>query len=410
MKPAGFHGRISGMSSTTRTVILVLSLVGLGFAGASTWVHYKLLTDASYIAACDVDATFNCTQAYLSRYGSVAGVPVAIGGLIWFGLTLVVAAFARPTGGQSVAAGYLFPWTIVGLATILYLGYASFAVLGTVCLLCLGTYASVIGIFAAVARSRPVELGSLPARLGRDLNGVVGRPAALVAAVVFLVASAGAVVLFPSEEEAARMAAEAPAQSAAELDSFADAWKQQPRVDLGIDPEGARVVVVKYNDFECPGCRSYEAMYAPILDKFEQSHPGAVKYVVKDWPWNSECNFHTMSTIPGHEAACESAAAARLAKEQGKYDEMVDWIYANQGKTKAELRAAVQRILGVADFDREYARILPGIRQDIADGGALGISSTPTYFINGVRIPALQPSAFEYAIRLELEATENRAE
>ena len=44
----------------------------------SSYVHYKLLTDASYTSACDVSTTVNCTQAYLSRYGSLWGVPVAL--------------------------------------------------------------------------------------------------------------------------------------------------------------------------------------------------------------------------------------------------------------------------------------------------------------------------------------------
>lgn len=397
------------MSSTTRWVIIALSLVGLGFAGASTWVHYRLVTDPTYVSVCDVNATFSCTSAYMSRYGSFAGIPVAVLGVIWFGLALLIAAFSQPTNGPSPAAGYLFVLSIVGLAVVLYLGYASIAVLGTVCLLCVGTYIAVAGIFAVTLRSRAVGPGQLFDRLGRDVGGVMRSPAALIAALIYAGASVGAVALFPTEEEAARRAADAPAAEAVAADA-AEAWRRQPRVDLGIDPEGASVVVVKFNDYECPGCRTYETYYAPVFEKLEAQHPGAVKYVVKDWPWNAECNFHTMSTIPGHEAACESAAAARLAKELGRYEEMVDWIYANQGKTKAELRAAVQRILGVADFDREYARLLPEIRRDIADGGAIGINSTPTYFINGVRIPALQQSAFEYAIRLELEAAGAAAE
>ena len=58
----------------------------------------------------------------------------------------------------------------------------------------------------------------------------------------------------------------------------------------------------------------------------------------------------------------------------------------------------------MTDFDREYALKLPEIRRDIADGGVLGIESTPTYFINGVRLPnGLMPAEyFELAIKLEL--------
>ncbi len=398
------------MSSRTRLVIVALSLVGLGFAGASTWVHYRSLTDPSYISPCDVSAAFNCTQVYLSRYGSVAGVPVAIGGLIWFGLTALVAGFARPTDGPSAAAGYLLVLSVIGLATILYLGYTSFVVLGTGCLLCIGTYVCVVGIFIATLMSRPMPLSQLPGRLARDIASAFRDPIAAACAVLYLAGAAGAVVMFPTEAEAAsRQAAAvtaAPEPTGDVRANFAEAWARQPRVDLGIDPEGASVVVVKFNDFECPSCRYWEVAYRPVLDKLAASHPGAVKYVVKDWPLNSACNFNTMSTIPGHEAACDAAVAARVAKDMGRYDEMVDWIYANQGVSSAEMRAAAQRILGVTDFEREYARRLPDIRRDIADGTALNISQTPTYFVNGVRLPGgMTPDYFELALMLEIEGT-----
>ncbi|ODS56296.1 MAG: hypothetical protein ABS36_07805 [Acidobacteria bacterium SCN 69-37] len=222
----------------------------------------------------------------------------------------------------------------------------------------------------------------------------------IVVVALVAVGFVGAVALFPKDEDPVQQAAAGTGTAA----DFAAAWAQQPRVDLGIDPEGAKVVVVKFNDYECPSCRQAEALYKPVLDKFAQTQPGAVKYVIKDWPLDAACNFHYMSTVRGHEAACDAAAAARMAKDRGKYQEMADWIYANQGTTPAELRAATQRILGVTDFDAEYAKQLPGIRKDISDGGALNISQTPTYFINGVRVGGLQPQGLEMAISLEIEA------
>ena len=185
--------------------------------------------------------------------------------------------------------------------------------------------------------------------------------------------------------------------------NFEQAWVQQPRVNLGIPAGGAKVVIVKFNDFMCPSCRQAELLYKPLLEKFNRSNPGAVKYVVKDWPWNSSCNFNTASTISGHEAACNAAAAARMARDRGKYDEMVDWLYANQGTTAAAVRSAAERILGVKDFDAEYARKLPDIRRDIADGGVLRIDSTPTFFINGVRVGMIAAPYFELAVSLELK-------
>jgi protein-disulfide isomerase len=340
---------------------------------------------------------------YLSRFGSVAGVPVAITGLVWFGLTALISGFARPAV-PSAAIGYLRVLSLIGLAVVLYLAYASFAVLGTGCLLCIGTYVCVAGILAASFMGRSVPFGELAGRLGDDLAAVVKNPAAAVCAALYVAGAAGAVVLFPSEAEAASRQAAAPAPTGDARADFAAAWERQPRAELGIDAEGAKVVVVKFNDFECPSCRQAEAYYNPIFQKFAISHPGAIKYVVKDYPLDSKCNFLMMQTIRGHEAACDASAAARMAKDLGKYAEMTDWIYANQGVSPAELRAAAQRILGVADFESEYARRLPDIRKDIAEAGAVGINSTPTYYINGVKLPGGMPAEyFELAITLEIE-------
>ena len=107
------------MSSRVRWLILACAVVGLGFAGAAAWVHYRLLTDPTYVSPCDVNATFSCSEAYLSRYGSVAGIPVALGGVLWFGVVALLAAFARTSDeghAPSVAAGYIFgaSWDAVG--------------------------------------------------------------------------------------------------------------------------------------------------------------------------------------------------------------------------------------------------------------------------------------------------------
>lgn len=341
------------MSSTTRWLILAVAVLGLGLSASSSWVHYRLLTDPTYISPCDINAAFNCSQAYLSRFGSVAGVPVALGGVIWFALVGLLAAFANPHERPSVAAGYLFGLSVVGLAVSLYLAYASFFILRTGCPLCMGTYACVLGIFLLASFTRSESIAHLPARVVRDLRNLAARPVTLVAAVLYLAGAASVVAFFPKEGSMAERAASAQAPSAAATQGFEDAWVKQPRVDLGIVAEGAKVIIVKFNDYECPSCRVAEEVYGPVLKKFGSSHPGAVKYVMKDWPWNAACNFNTSSTIPGHEAACNAAVAARLARDRGKYDEMAAWLYGNQGTSPQAVRDTVTRILGAVDFDRD---------------------------------------------------------
>ncbi len=263
------------------------------------------------------------------------------------------------------------------------------------------------GIFILASRASG-SLTRLPADAIDDIASFGKRPAALIAAVLYLLGTTSLVAFFPR-------VGDVPAEVASALDpqsstsdahqAFITAWKSQPRVDLGIPADGATVVVVKFNDFECDACGQAERWYQPILRKFSAANPGAIKYVLKDWPWNTACNFTIPSTFAGHEASCVAAAAARMARRRNQADAMVTWLFANQETTPNAVKEATSRILGAVNFDEEYARELPDIKHDIADGAVLGIHATPTFFVNGVRLPdgAIQPEYFELALSLELQ-------
>src|SRR5687768_678990 len=88
------------MTSRTRNLLLGCAALGLAASTASAYVHYQLLTDPSYSSVCDISSTVSCTDAYLSRYGSFWGVPVAIGGVFYFALVLALAG----VGGRPASA------------------------------------------------------------------------------------------------------------------------------------------------------------------------------------------------------------------------------------------------------------------------------------------------------------------
>jgi hypothetical protein len=104
------------------------------------------------------------------------------------------------------------------------------------------------------------------------------------------------------------------AQTQDELDKrFGEAWAKQPRVNLGIPAGTAKVVIVKFNDWMCPGCKIWYQQLKPVLAKYPA---GAIKYVEKDFPWNAQCNTSIQQTIPGHESACAAAVAVRLPRRR----------------------------------------------------------------------------------------------
>jgi uncharacterized membrane protein/protein-disulfide isomerase len=392
------------MSSRIRWSIVALAVVGLALSIAALRVHYRLLTDASYVSPCDINATFNCSAAYLSRYGSLAGVPTALGGVLWFGVVALIALVAKPTDAESVEASYLFILVLLAAPVVLFLGYASYVRLRVGCPICMGTYACVLSILLLISGTNGVAMSQLPRRLAADLSGLKKRPMLFAMLMVFLGSVGATAVWFPREGDVPTQA-EATPVAVDQQALFSEQWAKQPRVDLGIAAGDAKVVVVKFNDYECPACRSAENFYAPVFAQLSKDHPGAVRLVYKDWPWSKACNPQLESTKPGHEAACAAAAAARLARDRGKYDEMAAWLFGNQGVMPEDVKKAASAILGIQDFDRQAATKLHDIQRDTEDGKKFEVRATPTYFINGVRLPdgMLAPEYFRLAIELELK-------
>jgi uncharacterized membrane protein/protein-disulfide isomerase len=392
----------------------VAALAGIVFASWSTWVHYQILRDPLYSSVCDVNATFSCTEAYTSQYGSVRGVPVALIGVLYFAFVLALIAICKrsATAAQNLA-GYVFAVSTLGLAGVLYWGYASFFILKTICLLCLGSYAAIIALFLISGAKTRYPMTSLPGRVARDMRTLVRTPAALTAALGFIGAAVLAILFFPSEPISASASPTAvpsaptprplalptvPPQNAAQqqLEQY---LATQPRVPILVPGTGAAVVIVKFNDYQCPPCGQTFREYKPILAKLQQQYPGKIAFVTRDFPLDPECN----PTGGAHQAACEAAVAVRLAREKGKADAMEEWLFANQPQlTPATVKSGLQTVAGVSDFDARYAGTLQLVKGEINQGVQLKVSGTPTFFMNGLRLPNLRAEFFEAAVLWEL--------
>ncbi|HEV8316030.1 MAG TPA: vitamin K epoxide reductase family protein [Vicinamibacterales bacterium] len=421
-----------------RATLIALCVLGLVASATSTYVHYRLMHDASYTSFCDISEAVNCETVYRSAYGTVAGIPVALGGVIWFSLALLLTFVSEPSApparpsqarraetadaSESSVSGYLFALSTVALAVVLYLAYASFFVLKTMCILCVLTYVAVVGIFIVSGASSPARLGSLPRFAARDLRRLARYPVALVIAILYLAGAASAIAFFPRDAVSAAAAATpsspsstsasaAPAAPApaAQLDQVAgfEQWlDMQPRVPLAVPSDGAKVVIVKFNDYQCPPCKQTFLQYKPILQKFENSHPGQVKFITKDFPLEPECNGGG-----GHTAACEAAAAVRMARAKGRAEALEDWLFDNQPAMSPELvKKGAREVAQVTDFDAQYPRVLEQVKADTAYGRQLGVNRTPTFFINGIKIEGgLLPNFFEAAIAHELKRAQGSA-
>jgi len=399
------------MSRRAALLALTFALVGLVASAAAAYTHYHLLFDPTYRSFCDVNATISCTHVYASRFSTFYGIPVAVFGALAFvaaALLSIVGLVARQDVRES-APGYLFVLSTLSLAVVLYLGYASFVLLNAVCLLCLTTYAAVIGLFLVSGAATSFPMTTLPRRAARDVRLVLASPLALALAVLFFAGAATTLAFFPREggaaatPEAGATASTAPVPTQDQRSEFERWYASQPRVPLIIPADGAKVLVVKFQDFQCPPCGQTYAQYKPIFAKYEAEHPGAVKVVFRDFPLNRECNDAVGQVI--HPAACDAAVAVRLAAEHSKRDAMEEWLYTHQpAQTPPSVRQAARDVGGVTDFDAKYSSTLQSVKSDIGLARQLGVKSTPTFFINGVKIEGgLPPQYFDQAIAYELQ-------
>jgi protein-disulfide isomerase/uncharacterized membrane protein len=390
------------------------AVLGLAASLASTWVHYRILHDPTYASFCDVNATFSCTEAYTSRFGAVAGVPIAVFGALFFVFVLgLVLMSAKSRSARENVPGYVFALSTVGLAAVLYLAYASYFILNVVCLLCVGTYVAVIGLFIISGMSTRYPMTNLPSRAAKDLRVLMRTPSALTALVVFVAVSVAAIALFPEQrvtaaanegtaDAPAAQAAQIPAASASQLQQLEQFLAAQPRVPVMVPSDGADVVVVKFNDYQCPACGQTYRDSKPVVAKWLAQAPGKVKFITKDYPLERECNQFVNQDL--HPGACEAAVAVRLAREKGRGEAMEDWLFANQAAlTPESVKNAALTVGQVKDFDARYAATLELVKADIAQGAQLKISGTPTFFMNGMRLPGLRAEFFDAAIAWELK-------
>ena len=392
------------MTKNVRFVLSLLALAGLASALASLYVHHQLLTRPGYLSFCDVSATVSCSQVYQSRYAYLAGVPVALLGVLWYFAVLMVLLGAW-LGWPSLRennAGYVFLLSTAGLGFVLYMAYASLVLLKIVCLMCVVTYIAVAALFIISGTRTSYPMLTIPRRILQDAKAALASPAALALLLVFLVGATAAIAFFPRGGAVAA----APVDQAAMADrqsEFIRYWESQPRMQLPVSADGAAVVIVRFSDYQCPSCAQTYKDYKPIVARYNAQYAGAIKVVQKDFPLETECNTGLARDI--HVASCEAAAASKAAHAKGRGEAMDDWLYANyQTLTPAAVRQAAVDVGGVADFDAQYKSLINTVKGDIALATILGVKVTPTFFINGVKLEgALPVQYFELALQLELK-------
>jgi protein-disulfide isomerase len=159
--------------------------------------------------------------------------------------------------------------------------------------------------------------------------------------------------------------------------------------DPSLGPVSAAVTIVEYADFECPACRESVA----VLKQLRALYPDQVRLVHRYFP------------LPAHPGAKPAAEAAYCAYEQGQF-----WAYHDALFSRAPMPVDYSQLARDLHLDTEAfhsclssGRPQSAVSKDIQEARRLGISGTPTFFVNGRYLSGFQTlEALRTAVDREL--------
>jgi protein-disulfide isomerase len=136
------------------------------------------------------------------------------------------------------------------------------------------------------------------------------------------------------------------------------------------------VTLVEFSDFQCPACQSFQPAITEMLSQYGDS----VRLEYKHFP------------LPFHRFAQQAAVAAEAAGQQGKFFEFHDLLFENQSTWSSAaapnalfMQYAEEIGLDMDLFNRHMnsSILRDKVRADLEEGRQLGVTGTPTFFLNG---------------------------
>lgn len=141
----------------------------------------------------------------------------------------------------------------------------------------------------------------------------------------------------------------------------------------------AAVTLVEYSDLQCPAC----AAFVPVLEEVLAEYGDQLRFEYKHYP------------LPIHPYAVQAAVAAEAAGQQGQFFAYHDLLFENQSEwasapaPTANFRAYAEQLgLDMDQFNRQMNATLlrDHVQSQVSEGRELGITGTPTFFLNGERM------------------------
>jgi len=155
-----------------------------------------------------------------------------------------------------------------------------------------------------------------------------------------------------------------------------------------LGPEGAPVTIVEFSDYRCGYCRRAE----PVMRQLLERYPSELRLVSRQFPLN--------------EISRAAAEAAACANQQDRFWEFHGRLFAEGTNLDAERLQQYASDLGLdlGAFQTcvKERRTQNDVEADLTAGREAGVSGTPAFFVNGIRVKGTRPLE-EFVAMIEKE-------
>lgn len=349
-----------------RRVMFALTLVGLFI---STYLLVTYVSGAPIVCG----ASHGCEIVRASKWATSLGLPRPLLGVVFYAALalLIIIRTALPLYYTRWLYRLSMLAVTIGFVESAFLTFVQWLDIKAFCIWCVASAIVATALFVMAWWDKPVE--SNESALMKELKfqfftlfvAVVLGTIGILAMVVQRTDGEKPVLREPSVTDEQREQAEALL------------WP----VDATYEgPTDASVTVTEFIDLECPAC----ATFHPEMNDVREAYKGKIRFLYRHFP------------LPIHPHAKLAAQGAVCAEEQGSLFDFVDQAIDGQealGRDDliaiaAELRLDLGAFVPCLDGDASRLRV----EKDIQDGKALGVSQTPTIFVNTAMIDGLPSS------------------
>lgn len=364
--------------------ISILSVIGVVIAGFLTKHFYEIRSGLGGLQSfCNFGEKANCDVIALSPYAELFGLPLSSFGAGWMIAIFGISLLARNAYRRREALRALFVLSLTGLAVSTGYFLIMWQGIGTFCLLCLMLDAIQVVLFLLLLTQRAEIMDRTTPPNAAQWRVIFGGWASSM--VIGVLALSAFNPLSLASEQVQRFAENALSTPVLAV----EAGPELPSFGASGDPSSqtpAPITIVEFVDFQCPSCRIGAASMKALVTRY----PNRIRVVYRAFPLDSSCN--SAVPRPMHAAACEAAALAYCAHQQGQFKPVYELFFENQS-TLAPGKLVSLIVSAGIPLDRAQLESCAAssaaqnaILKDVQAGIALNIESTPTFFFQGRKI------------------------